>query len=411
MSPDTVLLFPGQGAYTPGCLTGLTAQPLVTDTLQDIDTVTDAYGVGAVTPLLCDPHAPDAETLLHAEPDRLQLAIFAASLVVGRLLTERIGTGVVLLGHSLGELTALTLAGAYSAQDGARVLCERDRLVREAALPPGGLLALGVPVRRARELIARTAPDALDVAAVNAPRQTVVSGSDTALERLRAEAEELGVRHKRLLSPYAYHNRVMEPVARELARAVAELTVHPLRLPVFSTLHLDFYADDGDIGARMCRHLVLPVDFLPAVRELQEQGADVFVEAGAGTALTGVVRGALGQVRTVVPLEGTPTYEEFEAELTRIPGVGDPRQAPVRDGLHAELRRLYAEALEYPEEFLEPDTHLETELGVDSVQQTEVLGRVFAHFGLDELPASFRITRYATLKDVADLLTERGAVR
>ena len=438
MPAGVALLFPGQGAYVPGCLTNLADFPETRRILDEVDSVAHEYGIGGISALLLDTDAPEIDELLARAPDTLQVAIFAASLVTSRIVTGSAGLRkAVLVGHSLGELTALTAAGVYSVGDGTRVLCERDRLVRAAGIAPGGLMAVGLSAGRTASLLSDEGLADVDVAAYNAPRQTVVSGPDAALDRLASLLAEREVLTKRLQSPYPYHHRVMAPVADELARRVADLPVRALALPVYSTLHLRHYQDGDDITGLLARHLVTPVSFLQALREVQENGTDVFVEAGARTALTGIARSALGHIRTVALLDGVPSAEEFAENLSRIPGVSlsnalpEPRVAPSpappdgirketgstsenfssRDSIISELRHIYAQALEFPEEFLEPTTHLEGDLGVDSVQQTEILSRVIAHYGLDRLPDSFRITQYSTLDAVARFLTERGVRR
>jgi len=156
------------------------------------------------------------------------------------------------------------------------------------------------------------------------PSVRVVSGPHDALEKLSRAAGELGVRNKRLLSPYPYHNRMMDPVARELAVCIADLPVHSLIRPVYSTLHRRYYRPDDDVSALMSRHLVMPVAFLESVRALHAEGTDFFVEAGALTALTGIVRTAVGQIHTVAPLDHAATSEEFTSSLAPLPGLIRP---------------------------------------------------------------------------------------
>ncbi|MFJ2738049.1 acyltransferase domain-containing protein [Streptomyces sp. NPDC087440] len=482
-APRTALLFPGKGAYLPGALQKLhDDHESVAEQLDTIDRVAAQYGVAPVSPLLTDSDSPPLGVLLADDPDRLQVAIFAASLVVATLAVEELGlSDVVLVGHSVGEITALTAAGAYSVADGTRVLCERDKAMSAFDVPAGGLLAVGLSVERAHRLVTGAGLVDIDVAAVNGPRQTVLSGPDASLEQLVAITGELGVPRKRLESPHPYHHRFLEPVARHLEQALADVPVRPMRFPVHSTVHHRWYTDGDDVTALMCAHLTHPVGFLRAVRELQAAGTDFFVEAGARSALTGLARAAVAQIQTVAPLESTVSGEELRGMLrvvtalpasaaprvvrprgsaepasdaspgpspvapapkaapvaatTKAPepapvavderkdrepvratttdvGTGPSSQAPgtlpAHGQLLADLRTLYAEALEYPEELLDAEADLEGDLGVDSIRQTEVLAQAMEQYGLGNLPDTLRITQYTTLSEVAALLESQA---
>ncbi|MFJ2767616.1 acyltransferase domain-containing protein [Streptomyces sp. NPDC087300] len=459
-APRTALLFPGKGAYLPGALHKLHGDhELVAEQLDTIDRTAAQYGVAPVSPLLTDSDSPSLDVLLADDPGRLQVAIFAASLVLATLAVEELGlSDVVLVGHSVGEITALTAAGAYSVADGTRVLCERDKAMGAYDVPAGGLLAVGLSAERAHRLVTGAGLVDIDVAAVNGPRQTMLSGPDTSLEQLAAITGELGVPRKRLESPHPYHHRFLEPVARHLEQALADVPVRPMRFPVHSTLHHRWYADGDDVTGLMCAHLTHPVGFLRAVRELQAAGTDFFVEAGARSTLTGLARAAVAQIQTVAPLESTVSGEELRGLLRVVtalpasaaphvvrprgaaepvtdtsPGLGPvasvPQPAtaaatttdartgqarksgtlPAHGQLLADLRTLYAEALEYPEELIDAEADLEGDLGVDSIRQTEVLAQAMEQYGLGDLPDTLRITQYTTLSEVAALLeTQAG---
>ncbi|MFD9574680.1 acyltransferase domain-containing protein [Streptomyces sp. NPDC059982] len=479
-APRTALLFPGKSAYLPGVLQKLHADhETVAGHLDIVDRTAAEFGISPVSPLLTDPESPPLGVLLAEDPGRLQVAIFAASLTLATLMTSDFGvTDVVLVGHSVGEIAALTAAGAYSVADGTRFLCERDKAMDAFAVPAGGLLAVGLSVERARRLVSGTGLIDIDVAAVNGPRQTVVSGPQASLDRLVAMLGELGVPHKLLDSPHPYHHRLLEPVARHLKQVLADLPVRPMRFPVHSTLHHRWYQDGDDVTGLACAHLTRPVGFLRAVRELHAAGTDFFVEAGARSALTGLARSAVAQVQTVAPLEAAVSSAELRTLLrvvaalppSGVPRVVGPREPgelktgtppasgaavssppsvpvddlakapapaappvneeapvptpevdvtdgpspasgalPAHDALLADLRILYAEALEYPEELLAEDADLEADLGVDSIRQTEVLAQAMEKYGLGELPDTFRITQYTTLREVVSLIETRAA--
>lgn len=186
MAIRTAFMFPGQGSYLPGALSKLdTAVAAAADDLAMIDAVAAEYGHKTVSTLLFDSASPRLDRLLAEDHERLDIAIFATSVVLARLLSSayRIEPDVV-LGHSIGEFAALVIADALTVGDATRSMCEFHAAVRAAHLPPGGLLAIELSATTTEALIANLADESLVVAAENAPNQTVVAGVDKALARL-----------------------------------------------------------------------------------------------------------------------------------------------------------------------------------------------------------------------------------
>ncbi|MFE3175162.1 acyltransferase domain-containing protein [Amycolatopsis sp. NPDC059090] len=111
--------------------------------LEITDAVGAAYGIDPVSTLLLDPDAPGVDVLAQDAPERLMLAIFAAGTTGHAILSTVHGVSFdVFLGHSFGEIAALTAAGAFTVENGARVLCLRSEALRSSPPPPGGLIAL-----------------------------------------------------------------------------------------------------------------------------------------------------------------------------------------------------------------------------------------------------------------------------
>jgi [acyl-carrier-protein] S-malonyltransferase len=312
---DTVLLFPGQGAYAPGVLRLLAGEvPAVRDLLSRIDLVAREYGVVPVSALLLDQDAPGLDLLLAAHPDALQLAIYATSVVVHDVLARELGIcAQVMLGHSLGELAALVAGGAYTAEDGARILCERDLLLREAPPPPGGLMAIAASEERSVVILEAIGDPGLEIAAVNSPRQTVIAGPDASLDALENVVASARTPKKRLPSPWLFHHSSLAGTAAELLRRVRGTPARTTDRVVYSPLHSRFYGDGGDIPAMMVMHVVAPVRFLEAVGELRRHGTRRFVDCGFGAVLTRIVRACDRAAGCVTPLPRTMTVSELAA--------------------------------------------------------------------------------------------------
>lgn len=436
----TVALFPGQGAYRAGVLAGHweRGSDAVRDTFEVVDAVAKERLGRDVSPTLFRPSPPTPAALLEQAPDVLQLAVFATSVATHRLLAEQGARPSVLLGHSLGEIAALTCAGAYDLADAAAVLCERIAVVRDHAGDAGSMLALRCGRERAQRLVELIDRPTLVVAVDNADDQTVVSGPADAIGTADAVARQLGITATPLRSPHPFHNPLLARARRELADRIGGFRRRPADVPVYSPILGRFYRDGDDLAELLSLHLVTPVEFRASVAALYAAGARTFVEAGAGQVLTSLVAEAHPGVHTVAPLAGrdetaglaaavdalraasprsaavvpAPVTETVPAEpalsgATAAPATSPGAPAPAavdRDALASQVRTVYAEAMEYPEEIFTDDVLLEADLGVDSVKQTELLSRLGDRFGLGRPPEGLRVADYDTFGKVVDFV-------
>ncbi|MFI9725095.1 acyltransferase domain-containing protein [Streptomyces sp. NPDC102359] len=457
MNPDldlTVALFPGQGAYRAGVLAGHRERgdEAVRDTFEVVDAVAGERIGRNVSSTLFQPSPPSPAALLEQAPDILQLAVLATSVATYRLITAQGARPSLHLGHSLGEIAALTCAGAYDLADATAVLCERITVVREHAREAGSMLALRCGEERARRLVELIGRPELVVAVDNADAQTVLSGPADDVATAEAIARRLGVTATPLRSPHPFHNPLLADARREFAARIGGFRSRPLSVPVYSPILGRFYRDGDDLAELLSLHLVTPVAFRGAVAALHAAGARTFVEAGAGQVLTSLVAEAHPGVHTVAPLAGrdeaagvTAAVAALHAAAPRYtapapaPGAGTaatgparsagpatahaaPTTAPLRavdtgrsgpegatdgpgrDELTALVRTVYAEAMEYPEEIFTDDVLLEADLGVDSVKQTELLSRLGERFGLGRPPEGLRVADYDTFGKVVDFV-------
>ncbi|MFJ7770969.1 acyltransferase domain-containing protein [Streptomyces sp. NPDC097107] len=432
MTSRTAFLFPGQGAYVPGIL-GEWAEhfPTAARTLQTVDEIAAEHGLEPVTPLLLERGSPSLDELLSQRSDVVDLAIYATDAVAFELLSELGVRADVLVGHSFGEFAALSAAGAVSVVDVARLACLRIEAPRRVDPPEGGLVALSVSAGRAGHLVALLDEPHLCVAIDNGPDQSVLSGPASCLADVEKLAASLDIRATRLRARYAFHNPLMYEAADLFTRTASDVPLHEPRIPVFSPTLGRFVRSVTDVREVIHRNLVTPVHFYDALLTLFREGTRVFVETGARSALTKIVRASLPSAVSAVPLlpsRGRPLELLKELDAAGVPFAWprdddpatapttparetvrpDPRTAagpPDRSVLMAELVGMYAEELGFPEEMLTPDIDLEADLGVDSVKQIALFERVRRQYGLPELPSQRRI-QATTLEELAGLVEE-----
>lgn len=438
-------LFPGQGAYVPDALHWLKSRgDAATAAVETIDAVaTGILGKGLERAFSGD----SADQLLDEAPDVLQLAVFATSVAAFRALREEGARFSVLVGHSLGEIAALVAGGALDVAEGAEILCHRITALREHDSSGGGLLALGCATERTRQILDLLPTSGAVIAVDNGPEQTVVAGPADALRRTAAIATAIGLSATPLRSPHPFHSPLLAAARQELARRLTGYDRRGLSVPVFSPILGRYYRDSDDLGELLASHLVTPVRFGAAVERLHGSGAGVWVEVGAGRALTSRVSSAHRAASVHTPLlQGVDTLRETGRFLA--PAATEPRthapsghaqedatravpaqegaaqavpareshvpEAPAqrapaelsREAIAARVRDLYATTLEYPEEVFEDHAELEADLGVDSVKRVELMGRLGTLFELGPRPDDLRMSDYRTFGQVVDFVVD-----
>jgi acyl transferase domain-containing protein len=461
------VLFPGQGAFFTGALREARgAHPGIADTFDMIDRVAREQFGGDVSEVVCGSPDGDVTGLLERQPWILQLAIYGIDVAVYRALEAEGLRPRALAGHSFGELAALTCAGAYSVEDGAAIVCHRVRALSAVDTAGGSMAAVDMDAGRAARLVDLVTDDRLAVAAENHAGQTVLSGPGPAMETVRNVTRALRVSFVPLDSPHPFHSPLMQPAVAEFAAAAASVRQLPLRVPVFSPILQRWYTDDDALATCLGQHLVRPVRFADAIRQLRGDGVSAFVECGASDTLSKLVGRILGADDvTALPCLRAGQPETLDAAIRRLradghlapagaddlaaallPGVEPGRfrefwaargpqvaahvrdafewferdrqppangasEAPARDRpaadrnrLFQELTAIYAAALEYPAEVFTEDVLLESELGVDSVKQAELLAQVRERYHLPPRPADFRLGDYATMGKLTDLV-------
>ncbi|ANP51499.1 acyl transferase domain-containing protein [Streptomyces griseochromogenes] len=248
---------------------------------------------------------PVKETVFGADQaalDRTEFAqtgLFAFEVALFRLLDSWGIRPDLLLGHSIGGLTAAHLAGVLSLPDACRLVAARGSLMQ--ALPEeGAMYAVAAAPEEVEPL-----PAGVSLAAVNGPRSVVLSGVEEAVvalaERLRAQ----GRRTKRLRVSHAFHSSLMDPLLDEF-RAVAEsLAYQPPEIPVVSDVTgRPATADELCSPEYWVRHVRGTVRFFDGMRTLQDEGVTTFLELGPETTLTEMAADCLGETveATVIPV-------------------------------------------------------------------------------------------------------------
>ncbi|WP_344451886.1 acyltransferase domain-containing protein, partial [Actinocorallia aurantiaca] len=279
----TVFVFPGQGSQWPGMAAELrAASPVFAAALAECAAALRPFTDWELDAVLDDPAALE-------RVDVVQPALWAVMVSLARVWEA---AGVVpdaVAGHSQGEIAAACAAGALSIEDGARIVALRSRMIRSLS-GSGGMASVALPADEAREEL-RAWPGRLDVAAVNGPQTTIVSGDAAALEEFLGRCAELGVFARRVNVDYASHSPHVERVRDGLLEALAPVRPRDAATAVFHSTVRGGPCDPSELtAAYWVENLRRPVLFQPVVEGLAAAGPTVFVEISPHPVLTGAIQ-------------------------------------------------------------------------------------------------------------------------
>jgi [acyl-carrier-protein] S-malonyltransferase len=282
-------VFPGQGAQAVGMGRALAdAYPAARAVFDEVDDALDEK----LSALVWE---GDAETLTLTR--NAQPALMATSLAALKALEARgvaVTDAAFVAGHSLGEYSALAAAGSLSLADAARLLRIRGEAM-QAAVPVGvGAMAalLGLDFAAATRVAAEAAQgEVCQAANDNDPAQVVVSGHRAAVERAVDLAKAAGAKRAILLPVSApFHCALMEPAARAMEAALAEVRLLAPKPPVVANVRAEAVSDPDAIRRLLVEQVTGSVRWRESVAWMAAQGVSEFWEIGAGKALSGMIR-------------------------------------------------------------------------------------------------------------------------
>lgn len=219
-----------------------------------------------------------------------QPAVFLHSVVACRLMNSRRPDMVA--GHSLGEFSALVIAGALDMGNGLRLVSERALAMQEACeLQPGTMAAvLGMADEKVAEVCNRI-DDVVVAANFNCPGQVVISGSLSGVEQACKALKEAGAKRAlKLPVGGAFHSPLMQPAAERLKAAIMETKFYTPEFPIYQNVSARAETDKHLIQHQLLEQLTAPVRWTQSVQQMIADGATTFYEFGPGDVLKGLIR-------------------------------------------------------------------------------------------------------------------------
>lgn len=288
-NPFIVYLLPGQGSQVPG----LVSKSQI-DHSAFHETLERCYG------LIDDMQGPDLRALLEdpqfdpsqlARTDLTQLAIFAYQQAVAAILQADGITADLLLGHSLGEVSAACIAGVLSLEDGLKMVLARGRLME--LQPEGSMLAVICNQETLSHYLSNF-DGVIEIAAINSPDRLSLTGSNDAIAKIKLHLENANIPCALLETSHAFHSHMMQPAADDFALQIDHLNFKAAEATWVSNL-TGQVMESQEITSNhyWAKQMREPVQFANGCQTVVEQAGDrpvLYVELGPQTSLTSLVK-------------------------------------------------------------------------------------------------------------------------
>jgi [acyl-carrier-protein] S-malonyltransferase len=250
-----------------------------------------------------------------------QPAILTMSTAVSRVLKEKGIVPQYVAGHSLGEYSAHVAAGTLDFADALRTVRKRGQYMQEAVPAGEGAMAaiLGMPIGQLQQICDEAAQgEIVSPANINSPDQTVISGNTKAVERAAELAKQRGAKRAIMLQVSApFHCALMEPAQDRLSPDLAALNLRDPQVPVIA--NVDSEPKTTAIASRdaLLRQVTGAVQWSPSMQKLIQLGVKLFVEAGPGKVLSGLLR-QIDRAQSCINVEDEASLQKALATLTAV---------------------------------------------------------------------------------------------
>jgi len=290
-SPKVAMLFTGQGSQYVGMGRQLyETQPTFRKALEQCAEILQPYLNRHLLEVL---YSVEAEESILEQTAYTQPALFALEYALFQLWQSWGIKPDVVMGHSVGEYVAATVAGVWSLEDGLKLIAARGRLMQQ--LPSGGeMVSVMASESKVRETLkVMDLGEKVTIAAINGPQSIVISGESEAVRAIATNLESETIKTKQLQVSHAFHSPLMEPMLVEWKALANQITYNQPKIPIISNV-TGTTADSSITTAQYwVNHVRQPVRFAQSMEALDKLGSEVFLEVGPKPVLLGMGRQCL----------------------------------------------------------------------------------------------------------------------
>ncbi|MEH2072613.1 MAG: SDR family NAD(P)-dependent oxidoreductase [Nostoc sp.] len=216
-----------------------------------------------------------------------QSALFVIEYALAQLLMSWGVRPEAMIGHSIGEYVAATIAGVFSLEDALKIVAKRGQLMQQ--LPTGSMLAIRLAEKEVQLLLSAQTlyKNSLEIAVINSPSDCVVSGTNEAISVLENQLSSQGIECRLLHTSHAFHSVMMSPVLEPFVQAVKKVKLRPPRIRFISNVTGTWITDEQATNPDYwCQHLRQTVRFSDGISQLIKQFEGIFLEVGPGRTLS-----------------------------------------------------------------------------------------------------------------------------
>jgi len=234
--------------------------------------------------------------------ENTQPAVLTTSIAAFKVLQGEKGlTPQYTAGHSLGEYSALVASGALCFSDAVKIVRLRGRFMQEAVPVGEGAMAavLGMEREQVEKLCEEVSSgEVLCPANFNCPGQIVIAGHSAAVERAIARIKEEGKKAISLPVSAPFHSPLMKPAGERLEKALEEISVRDLKIPVVTNVEADANSSASRVKGLLVAQVSSPVRWEESMKKMIEKGIEEVVEIGPGKVLSGLMKRIDNRVET-----------------------------------------------------------------------------------------------------------------
>ncbi|GCE59889.1 linear gramicidin synthase subunit B [Microcystis aeruginosa NIES-4285] len=328
--PKIVFLFAGQGSQYVGMGRQLyETQPIFRQTL---DRCAEILRPHLDQPLLEILYPADLEpekaSFYLEQTAYTQPALFAFEYALAQLWRSWGIEPAAVIGHSVGEYVAATVAGALSLEDGLTLIAKRGKLMQ--SLPQEGTMIAVFAAEERVKAVIEPYTNEVAIAAVNGPENFVISGKATTINQIIVSLTDAGVEVRPLKVSHAFHSPLMEPILDSLEQEAAAISSLPLQIPLVVNLTGEVLPEGATIEARYWRnHARNPVQFYSSIQTLIEQKFSLFLEVSPKPTLSRLGQQCCPERSATWLFSLAPPQEEEQSLLNSLAILYDSQGAEI----------------------------------------------------------------------------------